>query len=528
MLDGFLVGKELGRGGFGITYVGLDTTLQTTRCIKEFFPKFCRRTDDLSVETNAVFQRQYDTLSARFRKEAQIMGRLRSSHVANIADVYDLWETNGTMYILMDYLEGCTLDEYITRMGSGMPWRDAKAVLETVLKTLSEIHASGYLHRDLSLNNIFRMKDGTVRLIDFGSAEKIEDARDYPEKTWRTNKKYYSSPEQISGSPQGPWSDIYSMGVCMFKLCSGGFPQTWKAGEPFPELADAGTQTKKEIQIINEVIRRATQPDPRKRYQTAEEMLLALEGKKAGNPWKSVSAIVGVAALAAVIGIGGRRLVPQTPPQPTQTPINSAANGVTTAGTETQDPEWRPTTVTTDATETQGGMPTPVQTRGNKSQSAVTDPPEKTTVPTPEVTEAKAYYRFSKDAGSYEGYRLMHTPPKVEVSGKILSCRLDIITPPDVFRISMEVNGASGNGGNIRQNVTREIIQDPGSGEELLNYTFNQTLDIGDLSGDYEVQLKYFINVESEEESHTVTETERLNVVHSLSTEDRNNRTNRY
>ena len=84
----------------------------------------------------------------------------------------------------------------------------------------------------LSVSSLLRYILSCVRVIDFGSAERQEDAKNHPESIWYSNKKYYSPPEQTGALPQGPWSDIYALGVCMFKMAANGFPQNWQPGSP--------------------------------------------------------------------------------------------------------------------------------------------------------------------------------------------------------------------------------------------------------------------------------------------------------
>ena len=87
------------------------------------------------------------------------MSSMSEEKVSNVVNVYDQLVLNGTTYILMEYLDGCTLDEWITRRKQPLSWQDACKAMRTVLQTLEEIHRHGYLHRDLSLSNIFRVQE---------------------------------------------------------------------------------------------------------------------------------------------------------------------------------------------------------------------------------------------------------------------------------------------------------------------------------------------------------------------------------
>ena len=173
----FVIGKVIGRGGYGISYIAFDNRLQITRCIKEYFPQKYSRRPDMSPEVPTEKEQEFQMLSERFLKEARIMSSMSEKKVSNIVNVFDQLDRNGTTYILMEYLEGCTLDEWITKNKKGLSWKETVKVMQSVLQTLEEIHHHGYLHRDISLSNIFRVQDGSVRVIDFGSAEPIDAAR---------------------------------------------------------------------------------------------------------------------------------------------------------------------------------------------------------------------------------------------------------------------------------------------------------------------------------------------------------------
>ena len=111
-LGRFVIGKELGRGGYGITYIAYDTRLEVTRCIKEYFPKDCIRRPDMHPQIRPGKEREFEEYSERFLQEARIMGAMSTTKNAHVIEVYDIYkqEYNGTSYIVMEYLDGCTMD----------------------------------------------------------------------------------------------------------------------------------------------------------------------------------------------------------------------------------------------------------------------------------------------------------------------------------------------------------------------------------------------------------------------------------
>ena len=225
-LGRFVIGKEIGRGGYGITYIAFDKRLQRVQCIKEYFPKDCRRLPNMHPEILPGKEQEFRALSERFLQEARIMSTLAARKSANVVDVYDQLDENGTTYIIMEYLDGCTMDEYITRQKHGVPWQEAQRIMCEVLRTLEDMHRLDFLHRDISLSNVFRVNDeaGSIRVIDFGSAAVLSRAMNQPGSAWPSSKKYYSPPEQVQNAQQGPWTDVFAAGVCLFKLVAGGWP----------------------------------------------------------------------------------------------------------------------------------------------------------------------------------------------------------------------------------------------------------------------------------------------------------------
>ena len=265
----YVIGRAIGRGGFGISYIAFDTRLQAVRCIKEYFPKSCRRREDMSPDVAPGEEERFKRYSDRFLQEARIMSDLSAKNVPNVAVVYDQLEENGTNYIVMEYLNGCTMDEYIRKHG-GLRWEEAKKVMTALLQTLSAIHRYGYLHRDVSLNNIFYLTEGGVRLIDYGCAEPIDKARNHPELAYPSRKLYYSPPEQVRREAQGEGTDVYAAGMCMYKLVAGGFPEGQGNGQNLPLLSGSDRSVPPAYDVV---IRKAVRQEAGKRYPTAAAML---------------------------------------------------------------------------------------------------------------------------------------------------------------------------------------------------------------------------------------------------------------
>ncbi len=165
----YLVGKMLGAGGFGITYIGYDLRLDGKVAIKEYYPSgIANRGASLTVfpamdERDGIF----DIGKARFLTEAKTLSEFVED--GNIVTLRDYFEENGTAYIVMEYLEGEDLSHYAKKHGI-LEMDEVLALLEPAMLALDKVHKKGLVHRDISPSNIMVLSDGRVKVLDFGSA----------------------------------------------------------------------------------------------------------------------------------------------------------------------------------------------------------------------------------------------------------------------------------------------------------------------------------------------------------------------
>ena len=215
----YYVGKALRQGGFGITYVGVDEKygLNKKIAIKEFFPsgiasRMSRYSEDVSVtgKDQAFF---YDKEKAKFLKEAQILAKF--SNVRNIVSVTDIVSEHNTIYIIMEFLEGMDLDEYLHIHGR-MSFDEAFVLLKQIMLSLGRIHAEGLIHRDISPSNIKILQDGTAVLLDFGAAREF-DSNDERSMSIIL-KPGYAPPEQYGSRGQGKSTDVYALCATIYKM----------------------------------------------------------------------------------------------------------------------------------------------------------------------------------------------------------------------------------------------------------------------------------------------------------------------
>lgn len=225
ILDGqFLVGKVLGQGGFGITYLGLDTHLNRKVAIKEYFPsglvgRESSYTQMVSCTTDtANFVRGRE----RFLSEARALAKL--SEVAEIAQVHSFFESNSTAYIIMEFVEGITLQQYVQGRGGKLTSDEVMSILKRLTSALIKIHQAGVIHRDISPDNIMLQKNGTLKLLDFGTAREM-DGGAAAQSTQSVVKHGFAPIEQYqSQGALGPWTDEYALCATAYYCMTGQIP----------------------------------------------------------------------------------------------------------------------------------------------------------------------------------------------------------------------------------------------------------------------------------------------------------------
>ncbi len=213
----FAVGRVLGEGGFGITYKGVHKDLRRVVAIKEFFPVALgtRRMGSrvtVSASRKAAFDREQESVL----EEARAIAGL---HCNSIVDVYDAFRENGTVYIVLEYLEGQTLAERIQQAGR-LAEHDVVSIGHSLCNALEEIHVRQLLHRDVKPANVLLTRDGRTVLIDFGSARTY--SADQTVRHTRILTAEYAAPEQYSDRGRfGPYTDIFCLGATLYHALVG-------------------------------------------------------------------------------------------------------------------------------------------------------------------------------------------------------------------------------------------------------------------------------------------------------------------
>ena len=265
-LDGrYEITELIGVGGMANVYRGRDIMENRVVAVKILKSEYSE---------NEEFVR-------RFRNESKAIAVL--SH-PNIVKIYDVGYENSMQYIVMEYIDGITLKEYIEQQGM-LKWRDCVHFTIQILRALQLAHDRGIVHRDIKPQNVMLLSDGSIKVMDFGIARfSREVEKNAGEKTM--GSVHYVSPEQASGIRTDERSDIYSVGVMMYEMLTGTKPFN---GETAVEVAlkhmnDAPTPPTQIVSTIypglEEIILHAMEKEPSKRYQSASGMIRDIEAFK--------------------------------------------------------------------------------------------------------------------------------------------------------------------------------------------------------------------------------------------------------
>ncbi|MBO6302104.1 MAG: Stk1 family PASTA domain-containing Ser/Thr kinase [Ruminiclostridium sp.] len=252
----------IGVGGMADIYKATDITENKTVAVKILKNEFAKSEDFLR----------------RFRNESKAIALL--SH-KNIVKIYDVGFTEKIQYIVMEYIDGITLTEYIERQGV-LKWQDAVHFTTQILRALQHAHDRGIVHRDIKSQNVMLLADGTIKVMDFGIAHfNRETDKTISEKA--IGSVHYISPEQARGEVTDEKSDIYSVGVMLYEMLTGVKP--FDGDNPVSiALKHMQTKPRKMTEInssipegLEEITMKAMQKVPSERYQTAGEMIKDIE-----------------------------------------------------------------------------------------------------------------------------------------------------------------------------------------------------------------------------------------------------------
>ena len=263
-LDGrYAIESMVGVGGMANVYRGTDLQTGNAIAVKVLKEEFLDN----------------EELVRRFKNESKAISILDHP---NIVKVYDISVTDRLQYIVMEYVDGITLKEYLKQRGGVLTWKEVVHLGTQVLSALSHAHAKGIIHRDVKPQNIMLLADGSIKMMDFGIA-RFSRAQSQTVSDKAIGSVHYISPEQAKGDRTDARTDLYSVGVMLYEMLSGQLPfdgdgavsiaimQISEKARPLAEIAP-------NVPVgLRQITERAMEKDPAKRYQSAREMKAALD-----------------------------------------------------------------------------------------------------------------------------------------------------------------------------------------------------------------------------------------------------------
>jgi serine/threonine protein kinase len=261
-VEQYQVQRKLGSGAMGSLYLALDTLLNRPVALKFVLSDFNNHPD----------------IARRFLEEARVLASLNRSNIP-ILYGYFIWKDQGVM--AMEYVDGETLEEMVRRRGP-IPADVCVPLVKQALLGLAAAHRLGIVHRDLKPSNLMLNKEGTVKVVDFGIAKKIEGEVRLTATNTTVGTPMYMAPEQIMGKPVDSRTDIYSMGVVLYELLAGQVPFN---ADSIYEIQAAHVQKKPEPPTVHyqhiprqvvDAVMKALQKEPASRFASAEDFIRAL------------------------------------------------------------------------------------------------------------------------------------------------------------------------------------------------------------------------------------------------------------
>ncbi|MDR2201603.1 MAG: serine/threonine protein kinase [Clostridiales bacterium] len=333
----YLIYKALGEGGFGITYLAWDLIAGVRVAVKEYFPSgYVNR---VPKSNQVIINSQQNKAASnrglkRFIEEAKMLAKIKN--MPGIVSVRDFFSANGTAYIVMEFLDGISFKKYVQRKGGKISTDEVLGILRPVMESLISVHNLGLIHRDISPDNILITKQNEVKLIDFGAAKQSNlDGKSLsivlkqgfaPEEQYRTHGE------------QGPWTDIYALGVTIYYAITGGLPpesiqRMYKDTIIKPSEKGAAITPQQESALMKSLAVYA-----KNRYQNVQQMIAGLYGVRAARAAATPPPPQSDAVTKPLADNAARRDLPNT----VSRPLDNAARRTADAGKNSANTVSRP------------------------------------------------------------------------------------------------------------------------------------------------------------------------------------------
>ncbi|MBQ3487052.1 MAG: serine/threonine protein kinase, partial [Clostridia bacterium] len=214
----YQLGAAKGQGGFGITYAAMDLRNNTRVAVKEYFPSHCAGRDTMTRVICATGKQEpFGNGLRSFLQEAKTLSSVGA--LDSVVSVRDFFESNGTAYIVMEYVDGSGLNDVVAKRGP-MHKQMLFPILQPLLRDLAILHRAGVIHRDISPDNLILTKEGKLKLLDFGAARSTSGGKDMTVML----KAGFSPLEQYQSKGQGPYTDVYAMAGTIYYCLTGRVP----------------------------------------------------------------------------------------------------------------------------------------------------------------------------------------------------------------------------------------------------------------------------------------------------------------
>ena len=272
----YIVGRVLGQGGFGITYLAQDYQTKGLVAIKEYLPtEFAgRTTGTYAVQVYSGDRREnFEYGKEQFLAEAKTLAEfIGNDHIVRI---YSYFEEYGTAYLAMEYIDGESLDKYMRRFGGRLTVEQANELLIPVMEALDWVHSKGIVHRDIAPDNIIVTKDGRAKLIDFGAARYSTGEKS---KSLDVILKHGFAPKEqyIRRGRQGPFTDVYAMAATYYYAITGKIPPDSIERMDEDELIPPTTLGVKMSEKAEDALLKGLEVSASERYQSTGELASGL------------------------------------------------------------------------------------------------------------------------------------------------------------------------------------------------------------------------------------------------------------
>ena len=265
----YMVGKVLGEGGFGITYIGYDQLLDMKIAVKEFYMS-AHVSRNFSISGNVIVNKgdsesTFEENREKYLNEARVLAKFTDED--GIVGIRDFFKENNTAYIVMDYVSGKSLRDILTEK-KVLDWKKTAEIMDPGIRSLKVVHDHTIIHRDISPDNIKINEEGKVKLLDFGAAREILQY----DKTTVLRQSYAPIEQYQRTGEQGPWTDIYALCATMYECVTGVRPEDAR-NRSFEDTLQAPVTISKDCSIaFSNIIMRGMALYKDERYQSLDEL----------------------------------------------------------------------------------------------------------------------------------------------------------------------------------------------------------------------------------------------------------------